>query len=78
MEEEHDEVLQKFLAQPPEQGFRDDEVILEATRASRSWWSRINHFLFEKEPSQYSSIAPRRADGTRSKIFFFNGNGKGR
>jgi len=34
--------------------------------------------MFEKEPSPYSSIAPRSSDGTRTKIFFFNGNGRGR
>jgi hypothetical protein len=34
--------------------------------------------MFEKDPSEYSSIAPRSPDGTRSKIFFFNGNGRGR
>jgi len=76
--EERDEVLQKFLAQPSEQGFRDADVKPEALRARGGWWSRIHHFLFEKKPSLYSSIAPRRADGTRSKIFFFNGNGRGR
>jgi hypothetical protein len=34
--------------------------------------------MFEKEPSQYSSISPRTPDGKRPKIFFFNGNGRGR
>jgi hypothetical protein len=38
----------------------------------------VNHFLFEKKPSDYSSIAPRAADGTRTKLFVFNGNGRGR
>jgi hypothetical protein len=44
-------------------------------RGFRRWFS---HFMFDKEPSQYSSIAPRTADGKRTKIFFFNGNGRGR
>jgi hypothetical protein len=43
-----------------------------------SFKQRLRHFLFEKSPSPYSSISPRKADGTRTKIFFFNGNGRGR
>jgi len=80
MGDESDDVLQRFLAQPPEHGFSDDEPVLAVTteRPPGRWWQRLNHFLFEKEPSQYSSIAPRRADGTRTKVFFFNGSGKGR
>ncbi len=39
---------------------------------------RFHRFMFEKEPSGYSSISPRKPDGTRTKIFFFNGNGRGR
>lgn len=39
---------------------------------------RFLKFMFEKKPSKYSSISPRNPDGTRSKIFFFNGNGRGR
>jgi hypothetical protein len=47
-----------------------------------SFWRRLSHrfthFMFEKEPGQYSSISPRTTDGKRTKIFFFNGNGRGR
>jgi hypothetical protein len=66
-----------------------DEVIVEPDLARAPGLPRglnvrkrfghwFTHFMFEKEPSQYSSIAPRKADGTRSKIFFINGNGRGR
>ena len=80
MADEPDEILKRFLAQPPEHGFNDDppEVQPQGIGPRGSWWSRLNRFLFEKKPSQYSSIAPRRADGSRTSIFPFNGNGRGR
>jgi len=74
------EVLRRFLSQPAEHGFNDDDPAAEAPApmAKVRWRVRLRHFLFEKEPSQYSSISPRLPDGTRTKPFFFNGNGRGR
>jgi hypothetical protein len=70
-----------FLAQPSHH-YDDDDVTQREVGAAvgpkMSLSRRLYHFLFEKSPSGYSSIAPRRADGTRTKIFFFNGNGRGR
>jgi hypothetical protein len=73
--------IHDFLAQPAHH--YDDDIASPSddsavTRPKRSFMQRLHHFLFEKDPSPYSSIAPRRADGTRTKIFFFNGNGRGR
>lgn len=73
--------IDRFLAQPPEHGVGDAPEEVRApvpADAHRSFWQSIVHFLFEKKPSQYSSILPRKADGTRTKLFFFNGNGRGR
>lgn len=80
MPENDSEVMKRFLAQPAEHGFNDDvSPVHESTPILRiGWRARLRRFLFEKEASHYSSIAPRRADGTRTKIFFFNGNGMGR
>ncbi|HTT59773.1 MAG TPA: hypothetical protein VMF33_06960 [Acidimicrobiales bacterium] len=76
---ERDEPLERFLAQPSEQVMGDHEEPEAAPshvhRTFRSW---LHHFMFEKEPSDYSSIAPRRSDGSRTNLFFFNGNGRGR
>ncbi len=66
---------------PAEHGVGDevDPTVVEPENAvHRTFWQRLNHFLFEKEPGQYSSIAPRDAQGRRTKPFFFNGNGRGR
>jgi hypothetical protein len=71
----------EFLAQPARHYDEDADSQLDAgndTAPKFSFKQRLHHFLFEKSPSQYSSIAPRKADGTRTKIFFFNGNGRGR
>ena len=72
--------LDRFLAQPPEHGVGDEPVETPAPAhlPRRTLWRVIVHFLFEKEPSGYSSISPRKADGTRTKPFFFNGGGRGR
>lgn len=71
--------VERFLAQPPEHGVGDrDEESAPVVRVHRTLWQSVMHFLFEKEPSRYSSIAPRKADGTRTKLFFFNGNGRSR
>ncbi len=81
--------LQAFLAQPEYHAGEDvEEARSESTSGAvevsdgRSRLARgrtgLRHFLFEKSPSGYSSIAPRLPDGRRSKIFFFNGNGRGR
>lgn len=72
--------LDRFLAQPPEHGFDDELVKLRTTyhTSRRTLRQFIVHFLFEKEAGASSSISPRRADGSRTKPFFFNGNGRGR
>ncbi|MGC2169530.1 MAG: hypothetical protein WA580_10555 [Acidimicrobiales bacterium] len=76
---ERDDPLGRFLAQPPEQGVGDhEEPELPQVVFRRSFRGWLHHFIFEKEPSDYSSIAPRRADGSRTNLFFFNGNGRGR
>lgn len=41
------------------------------------WRRAFSNFMFNKKPSDYSWMAPRDADGRRTKIFFFNGNGRG-
>ena len=75
-----------FLAQPAYHTDEDSvepvvsptpDVGVAGTPWSR-WRRRLTHFMFEKEPSKYSSIAPRTPDGRRTKIFFFNGSGRGR
>ena len=38
---------------------------------------RLLHLLDDREASHYPSVAPRRPDGSRPKIFPFNGNGMG-
>lgn len=76
---EHDDPIDRFLSQPPEVGAGDQEEARSKQPAPhRGVWGWLSHFLFEKEPSDYSSIAPRRADGKRTKPFFFNGSGWGR
>jgi hypothetical protein len=78
--------IEAFLEQPAYHALEDAEVVSqEPTARSKpvgSPWRRMlrgfTHFMFEKEPSQYSSIAPRTPDGKRTKIFFFNGNGRSR
>jgi hypothetical protein len=78
--------VDSFLAQPAYSAEEDSEQAapepVPTSNGDVRVWTRFgnwfNHFMFEKEPSQYSSIAPRSPDGTRSKIFFFNGSGRGR
>jgi hypothetical protein len=83
--EEEESPLEAFLEQPAYHADEDAEVVNEPTAPNKptgSLWRRIqrsfSHFMFEKEPSQYSSISPRTPDGKRTKIFFFNGNGRSR
>jgi hypothetical protein len=80
MPDEDDDPLARFLAQAPEHGFDDNSTEWpprpEVTPAT--WWTRLQQFLFEKKPGEYSSIAPRRSDGSRVGIFPFNGNGRSR
>lgn len=75
-----------FLSQPAFRAEEDaDEIAAGLGRVHhdepndggrlRRWFT---HFMFEKDASQYSSVAPRSPDGKRSRIFFFNGNGRGR
>lgn len=70
-----------FLAQPAHR-YEEDlarNADKDATvRGKVSFLQRLRHFMFEEGPSPYSSIAPRMSDGTRTKIFFFNGIGRGR
>ena len=75
-----DDPMKAFLSQPPEHGFNDEEEETVATQLAphRSFMRWLKEFLFDKKPSGYSSIAPRKADGTRTGPFFFNGNGRGR
>jgi hypothetical protein len=77
-----DTTLDSFLHQPALDADEDDEVARVASsttiRPPMGPWRRLNNFLFNKQASRYSSIAPRTGDGRRSKIFFFNGNGRGR
>ena len=55
---------------------RDDQVTV--SHHTEGLKQRFVRFMFEKKPSEYSPLSPRSRDGTRSKIFFFNGNGRGR
>ncbi|MGC8499249.1 MAG: hypothetical protein ACP5OV_07140 [Acidimicrobiales bacterium] len=70
--------VERFLHQDPAPLASDP--VARAPRGARARRRRgwLTHFLFDKRPSPYSSIAPRRADGTRTKPFFFNGSGRGR
>jgi hypothetical protein len=85
-DEHYDAPIEAFLHQPAlhAEGGKVDQGIVHTSGPEHSGgrWRRIQrwftHFMFEKEPSQYSSIAPRTSDGKRTKIFFFNGNGRGR
>jgi hypothetical protein len=75
------DAISQFLASPARHYDEDVELATspEDDAASRvSLRRRLHRFMFEKKPSQYSSISPRKPDGSRTKIFFFNGNGKGR
>jgi hypothetical protein len=88
MGETHDgadrDPISEFLASPARQYDEDvepadsgeDDYVAGSVHASVM--RRLYHFMFEKNPSSYSSISPRRADGSRTKIFFFNGSGRGR
>jgi hypothetical protein len=80
----------KFLAQPAYHADEDslsavlaerpsnDEITLQADGVLRRTGKLLRRFLFEKPASQYSSISPRTPNGSRTKIFPFNGSGKGR
>ena len=73
--------INAFVAQPARHTDEDPEVAparAPRTRQRGSWRRGLTHFFFEHQPSGYSSIAPRRLDGTRTRIFFFNGGGRGR
>jgi hypothetical protein len=71
----------EFLAQPSHQYEEDVAIVGDdgpTVRRKISFVQRLRNFTLEKEPSPYSSIAPRKLDGTGTKIFFFNGSGRGR
>jgi hypothetical protein len=74
--------IEKFLAQPAYHADEDspsnDETIRQTVRPRKGFRKSLIRFLFEKPVGQYSSISPRSPDGRRTKIFPFNGNGKGR
>jgi hypothetical protein len=78
--------IEAFLVQPAYHAEEDTSAINQDPTPevvlTGSPWRRIqrwfSHFMFEKEPSHYSSISPRTPDGKHTKIFFFNGNGRGR
>ena len=82
--EKGNDAVERFLAMPPEHGVgdeveaEDEDEDTHPSTDNRTFWQKLNHFLFEKQPSEYSSIVPRGPDGKRSKLFFFNGNGRGR
>jgi hypothetical protein len=73
-----------FLSSPAHHYDEDIEAVVDqveqvpAPHLKKSLRRRFSKFMFEKKPSKYSSISPRNPDGTRSKTFFFNGNGRGR
>lgn len=46
-------------------------------RALRGFVVWFSHLLDDRAPSQYSSIAPRREDGSRTKPFNFHGDASG-
>jgi len=74
-----DSPLENFLAHEPVAPEEEEPVDVPTQRPRRpTWRRRLRHFLFEKEPSGYSALAPRDAQGRRAKIFFFNGSGRGR
>ena len=77
-----DDPIDRFLSQPTDVGAGDHDELAghadDSNAAKSGLRARLRHFFFEKTPSSYSSIAPRQADGQRTKIFFFNGNGRGR
>ena len=82
--------IAKILAQPAyhadedplsavhAEGPSNDEVTLQTEGALKRAGTLLRRFLFEKRASQYSSISPRTLNGRRTKIFPFNGSGKGR
>lgn len=74
------EVIDAFLSQPALHA-DDDLARSETTTVPTvhvSWRRAVVDFLFNKKPSAYSSLAPRDAQGRRTKPFSFNGNGRGR
>jgi hypothetical protein len=60
--------ISEFLASPAHHYDEDDEPVSsqeDDTAASSSHMSvmqRFYHFMFEKKPSEYSSISPRKPD----------------
>lgn len=84
MKRSDDDPIGAFLSSPPHHYDEDVPAVVEqagqvpSLHLKKSFRRRLRQFMFEKKPSEYSSISPRNPDGTRSKIFFFNGNGRGR
>ena len=76
--DESTDAVQRFLEMPPEHGVGDQVDAEPIVVDNRTVWQKLKQFFFMKKPSQYSSIAPRGADGKRIKPTFFNGNGRGR
>ena len=85
-----DTSIAKFLAQPAYHADEDslstgsegvppmDDVARQTTGSFKGFATTLRRFLFEKSTSHYSSISPRLPNGTRTKLFPFNGSGKGR
>ena len=78
------EALDAFLSQAP-QVFPEDDELLGASPSEAAHTvprqglrRRMVGFLFEKKPSRVSSLVPRTMSGTRTRVFPFNGNGRGR
>lgn len=78
------DALSIFLSQPAPEPEREretshDETARAIARAPalplRRRWAA---YLFEKKLSSSSSLVPRTSTGERTRVFPFNGNGRGR
>ena len=77
-----EEAVEHFLSQPASSYAEDVESVQEfhdvRSDVTMTFVQRLTAFLFEKRSSGYSSNSPRTSDGSRTKITFFNGNGRSR
>jgi len=59
-----------------------NEPYVPPTPAVYTRWERFTRFLgrllADRTPSDRNSLVPRGYDGKRTRMFFFNGSGKGR
>jgi hypothetical protein len=69
-------------ASVPGLGPDDEQSKFDSTQrpwTRRERWSMFVSGLFrDHQVDTYSSLSPRKPDGTRTRLFFFNGNGQGR